>query len=61
MTREEKNNQLPPIVKQYIDKLTEPGYNRFQRDTACLILENIRDSCAKAIIEFKASQSNRKV
>ena len=53
-----ENLRIPPIVEQYIDKLTEPRNNRFQRDIACQMLENIVSSCQNAINEYRRRNKN---
>lgn len=55
----DKFNRLPPIVQQYIGKLTEKGIPSFQRDTACLMLENIIDQATSAVNEYKSKAFRR--
>ena len=53
-----ENLRIPPIVEQYIDKLTDSRNNRFQKDIACQMLEQIVSVCSIAINGYKRHTKN---
>jgi len=55
---EQKRNQLPAIIVEYIDKINDNTSPRHQRDIYCLMLERVRDACDEQIRLFK--RTNRR-
>lgn len=60
MTNEQRRNQLPAIIVEYIDKVNDQKSPHHQRDIYCLMLERIRDACDENIKRFKNKNSNRR-
>lgn len=48
-----KKNTLPPIVVDYIEKLSNRNATKFQRESYCMTLERIRDAAAAAVAAYK--------
>lgn len=53
-------NLLPPIIVDYIEKLSDNSLNQFQKDNYCMILERVRAECDVAITKFKGTTSNKR-
>lgn len=49
---ESKNNKLPPIIVDYIEKVSNPHLSAFSKDIYVKNLERIRDACTKAIDSY---------
>lgn len=47
--KEEAKNKLPPIIVEYIEKLSDDRTNKWQRDMYCVMLERIQRACQDAI------------
>lgn len=47
--KEEAKNKLPPIIVEYIEKLSDDKTNKWQRDMYCVMLERIQRACQDAI------------
>lgn len=62
MLNEQKKNQLPPIIVDYIEKLLGKGSSNFQRENYCMMLEGIRNAVDDAIRKHKTNNKlyNRK-
>ncbi len=56
---ERKQNQLPPIIVDYINKVNNPANPRHQRDLYCMILERVRDACDEQIRQFKKANMKK--
>lgn len=56
----EKINKLPPIIVDYIEKLSAKNSSSFHREMYCQILEGVRDACDKAIRDYKVQVEERK-
>lgn len=52
MNNETKKNQLPPIVVNLIETLTDPGLPMFQKELAAATLERINSACITALSEY---------
>lgn len=51
--KEETKNKIPAIVSDYIEKLSDPKSNKWQKDMYCLTLERIQQACQDAINTYK--------
>jgi hypothetical protein len=60
MSKQEKENLLPPIISQQIAKLNDPTASAFQKETACQILERVRNAADIAIADYKMRFMKRK-
>ena len=49
----EKENRLPPIIMDYIEKLNGKGSTSFQRENYCMILEGVISACTEAVSTYK--------
>lgn len=58
---ENKKNLLPPIVVDYIEKLSKKTTPRFNRESYCASLERIRDACDTAIASYNREKMVNKI
>jgi len=57
---EAKQNKLPPIVVDYIEKMNNSNTPLFTRDLYASHLERIRDAATEALAQYAADRSLRK-
>lgn len=56
---EAKENRLPPIVSDYIKKLSDPKQSKFVRESYCMVLEHIIKECTDAVNFYKKETAPR--
>lgn len=52
----EKINRLPPIIRNYLETVLNVKASRNERETAVLMLENIIETCQKAVSYYKSGR-----
>jgi hypothetical protein len=61
MNQDQRNNQLPPIIVQHIEKLNNKNQSSYQREMYCMILERVRDACSQAVNNYRLEAGVKKV
>jgi hypothetical protein len=59
--KEESKNKLPPIIVEYIEKLSDSKSNKWQKDMYCVMLERIQQACQDAINTHNAKTKLPKI
>lgn len=54
----QKKNQLPPMVVNLIESLTDPGLPKFQKDLAAATLERINSACNIALASYNSRRED---
>lgn len=52
----QKKNQLPPMVVNLIEALTDPGLPTFQKELAAATLERINSACTIALSNYNQNR-----
>lgn len=48
----DKKNQIPQMVVNLIETLTDPGLPQFQKDLAAATLERIQSACNLSLLQY---------
>lgn len=54
---ETRRNQLPPIIVDYVEKLSNRNTSTFIRESYCASLERIREACDLAITKYNKEKA----
>ena len=52
---------IPPIIEQWIEKLSDNTVNKYSKDNYSVFLERTRDAINLALMKYNNSKNNSKV